>query len=444
MSPRAKNGAAARAKRPRILVIGGGAAGCMAALSAAETEDVEVVLAEAGDSVGRKLRVTGNGRGNVTNASLTEDAYYSSDPGLVRETLRRFGTDDLAAFFRDNGIPLHERGGYYYPRTDQASTLVRFFMRELSRRGVSVRTRMRIVSLQKRGGKFAAVSDGGQEVTADAVILAAGGLAGGEKLGCLGDGYAIARSLGHSVAQPRPALAPLLCAAPYLKLADGARCRARVFLVSDDEKEACPSPHAAAEGELQLTAGALSGICIFQISHAAGEMITRCGRVSVHTDFLPELTDEEWDSQVRMRLADCANMTLGDLMLGLVHERVIRMVLDRHGLQPEMKRARVGQTGLLAIFRDLRDLPFPVTAVAGFDRAQVTAGGVPASEVDEDFASRCCRGLYLCGEVLDTDGLCGGYNLHWAFAGGHIAGRAAAAAAGKGRKQQYPAAEVQA
>ena len=451
--------------RTEVAVIGGGASGCMAAIGAAES-GASVVVFDKNDRPARKICATGNGRCNLVNLYQDEKCWYTSSGVSVRERLASFSERDLLAFFEERGIWFHDRQGYVYPGTDQASVIADVLIREMDRLRVGVFSGSRVTGIEKeasgafritvesvggsnqekeknnrnrrkkedphksgrnrydRNGKLKTGS--GREVPerriclADRVILCTGGLAG-PVFGCSGDGYALAESLGHSRIPTVPALTPLLCPEKALKLAAGVRCPAAITLVCDGEAAG------SEQGELQIVETAVSGIPVFQLSRLAGYALRDGMEVRIRADFLPGMPEEEWQKQADLRLRDDRNQTLEQLFMGLVHPKLLRFILNRLGLVSEQKRAGVKTEQIRQVLELMRGLDFEITGLTGYEKAQVTAGGIPLTETDpETMESLVCPGLYLAGELLDADGICGGYNLQWAMTGGLLAGRAAA------------------
>ena len=445
----------------RVAVIGAGASGCMAAIAAAQA-GCSVTLFEKNEKIARKIYATGNGRCNLTNFFLDESCYHTHDSqneiSRVLSFIEKFSQEDLIRFFKEAGVPVHDRGGYVYPRTDQAETVARALEKCLRRERVEVCTDCQVEQIEKtqdgfciryllsekeKGkaqgrGKNTAKQTGKNAVKktvhsccCDAVILCTGGLAG-PSFGCSGDGYRMAEHFSHTVISPLPALTRLETEDPFLRRAAGVRCHASVTLLreadqSDQPGRGChPDRNICEDGELQITENSLSGIPIFQISGTAAGLLSQGRRVRVLVDFLPEFTRQEYEKEMQERLVQDRGQMLGDFLLGLAHRKVIDMILARAGLQAEMKARRLTDGELRGIMETLRALELEVTATGGFEHAQVTKGGVPLSEIADSFASRKEAGLFLAGELLDVDGRCGGYNLQWAMTSGLIAGRSAA------------------
>lgn len=404
----------------KIAVIGAGASGCMVAL-AASGKDNEVLLFDGNEKIGRKIYATGNGRCNLTNTRQSPYFYNSSSsPDKVRNILSRFSAEDIMNFFEESGILLHSRGDYIYPRTDQASTIARFFEMELDRSGVRFFPKTRVTKIEKRPDGIFRIYAGGKYTQADRVILSCGGLSG-KKFGCTGDGYRFAEAFGHTVISPLPALTSLCACEKCIRRAAGVRCAASVTLMADGQAVRTE------EGELQITKNALSGIVIFQLSRFVSAALAEGKDVCVRVDFLPDMQgqEERWELEKRRRLQGERNMTCADWMLGLANRGVTDMLLDSHGIASEKKAYRISDEMLSSIMDELRAFHFHITGTGGFDNAQATAGGVPLTELTDELESRMVPGLYITGEMADVDGLCGGYNLTWAFSTGHTAGMAA-------------------
>ena len=399
----------------------------MAAINAAKG-GCHTILLEKNDRIGKKLYATGNGRCNLTNLSLTESCYHGDDASKRMRILSEFPPEALIASFEEMGLLCHDRQGYVYPRTDQASSVVRALELTLQKYGVTVMTETEVTSVRKTSAGFevgvrAAGKKNGTKfegskssMAADAVIISCGGMAG-PQYGCSGDGYQIARSFGHSVTPLHPALTSLRSDDSNIRLADGVRCAASIRIGSSDR----------ADGELQIASYGLSGIPVFQVSQTAAMLLDNNSSATAVIDFLPEIPEEKWQEITAARISSQDNQPLGDLFAGLVHEKVLRWILSRLSLQPETKRAKVSDEQIADALRLMRSFEVSITGLKGYDKAQTTSGGVPLAEVDDNLMSTICPGLFLTGELLNTDGLCGGYNLQWAFATGRKAGITAAA-----------------
>ena len=445
----------------KTAVIGAGASGCMAAVSAA-MRGGSVLLLESNDRIGRKIYATGNGRCNLTNLHRDGNCYHVGGGGDLSPFFARFDERDLMRFWESRGIYLHDRQGYVYPRTDQAATIAEGFGKILSALHVTVKTACPVREIEKRGDLFVIGTSSGEWLQADRVILACGGMAG-PQYGCHGDGYRFAERFGHTVRRPLPALVPLLetgavrelsgnssagsraagrkkAGKGILSAAAGVRCDAEITLLSPGStgragahgdkvsRNSCSTGGGVLlgreRGELQITDKGISGIPVFQISGSAADALQEGQKVLARIDFLPDLTPERWKEEKERRLAEDRNCMLAVYFLGLVNRKVLDLILQGYGLQAEKKAAGLSQEELCEIMESMRAYEISVGGTGTFEQAQVTRGGVPLGETDENLQSLFEPGLYLAGELLDVDGICGGYNLQWAMTSGWIAGGA--------------------
>lgn len=418
----------------RVAVIGGGASGCMAAITAAQA-GADVHIFEKNEKPGKKLYATGNGRCNLTNLHMDDSCYHTrtadkNGSSLIHSAIERYSPADQIRFFADLGVPVYDRDGYVYPRTNQAQTVVRALEKRIAALGIRVHTGcpVRKIRRSQQGTKaddaVFYVDYNDREARAfDTVILCTGGMAG-PQYGTTGDGYRLAASFSHKISTPLPALTALECRGQFLKRAAGVRCRAAVTLYTGNDKKQIREGRE--EGEVQMTDYGISGIPVMQISGMAARLLESKQRVFVQIDFLPEFSDSAFSDEIERRMREDRSQMLGDLFLGLVHKKILDLLLAEKGLQAEMKARRIDDAGIRQILQSMREYTLEVIQVKSFKQAQVTSGGILLEDTDADFQSRLQPGLFFAGEVLDVDGRCGGYNLQWAFATGYIAGLAAA------------------
>ncbi len=437
-----------------LLVIGGGMAGLTAAIYAGLSwegrKPLDIVLLDANKEPGKKLLVTGNGRCNITNLLQNADCYRSSAGNALKDFVFAdcaSWPEQLLTFLRSElGVLTHERQGYVYPRSDQAATVQKALLQKAEALGVQILPGVRAtsVSMCPDGNgrrQFLVTASGlpsGTSVRAASVILATGGMVSGA-YGCVGDGYRLAQSLGHPVTKRFPALCMLLSKDPGLQRLSGVRTTGEIRLYSDRKLLA------SSRGELQFTAEGISGIPTFQVSrYAAGADAEH--PVTAVIDFLPELLDAEWDQICSQRLEKAykeisdvkqcilegrsirGTSVLQDFLLGLVPDKTAAFLIERCGEVPERKLYKLPhpQRTLQMLLDLVRHTEFAVTGTPGFEKAQVTAGGVSLSGIDAGMESEKVPGLYMAGELLDVDGICGGYNLTFAFHSGSAAGKSAA------------------
>ncbi len=432
----------------KVIVAGGGASGLAAAIAAAENGAAVTVL-EHKDRVGKKILMTGNGKCNLTNMQDVHGKYYSSDTTSMQQiydTLARFGADNTREFFQRLGLYTKEkRDGGVYPVSEQASIVLDVLRSACDRLGVTIRTdcEMMAVVPQKNGGmvhvqqfertvqekqsakKKPSASDTykcrEETITYDRLILATGGKAAPVS-GSDGSGYALAESLGHRIIEPLPALVQLKCDGAFFKALSGVRAQGVVRLIIDGVEAAVE------EGELQLTDYGISGIPVFQMSRLASRALYDGRQCEASLDFISYIfgTSGVENHVVSNDMKRCRDKTVEEFVSGLVHKKIASVVCKQNAIASDVTVGQAGEKAVWRCIRMLMDFRVPITAPKSFDSAQVCCGGVSLREVNENFASLTYREIYLVGELLDCDGICGGYNLQWAWATGIIAGTDAA------------------
>ena len=407
----------------KIAVIGGGAAGMMASIQAA-LAGAQVELYERNNRVGKKLLSTGNGKCNFSNLNMDKTAYYGSAVDLYDELYAKFDVQDTIDFFSQQGMLIKNKNGYLYPLSEQAATVLDVLRFGLNECGVSVYTDSIVEDIQIKDKIFIIGinnTDTGKAETKffDAVILTCGGMAA-PKTGSDGSGYKLAALLGHSVVEPVPALVQLRCSEPFFKSVTGVRTEAVLRLYIDGKEEAC------VRGELQLTDYGISGIPVFQFSRQAAYAILHKRKVTVDIDFLPDYREDEYKRLWEERWLRQAHMPLEQMLTGLVNKKINQLIIKLSGAKTLDTAGDVAEPIRRKIESLYRKLTVSVYAANGFENAQVSAGGIPAKELTEDLESRLVPNLYFAGEIIDMDGICGGYNLQWAWSSGAVAGRAAA------------------
>lgn len=399
----------------RIAVIGGGAAGMMAAIQAADA-GAAVDLFEKNDRVGKKILSTGNGRCNFSNEVLGAQFYHGSGTALLHGVFSAFGVEQTRAFFEALGMRVRSRAGYLYPASDQASTVLDLLRYGMERRRVTVHTGESVRALPQRAGKFAIK---GCDTGFDAVILCCGGCAA-PNTGSDGSGFKLAEKSGHHIITPVPALTALRCKEKFYKQVAGVRCDALLTLKVDG-KTVCGE-----RGELQLADYGLSGIPAFQISRHVSYALLENRKVTVEVSFLPDLDRASCEAFFHSRLSAHGEEQMGIFLTGIVNKKISQMLCKLAGIRETERACEVPRAALDRLFRLYCGLETEVTGTNGFDRAQVSAGGVDCAEVTGQLMSRKQPGLYFAGEILDIDGVCGGYNLQWAWSSAAVAGQAAA------------------
>ena len=405
-------------KEYAAIIVGGGASGMFCALRLAESGVKDVLLLERNDRLGRKLSATGNGQGNVTNTAMSAEHYFSGDAGRVASVLARFGAEDLiGALSALGGIFLPDAVGRVYPASRQAASVTDLLRFALEGR-VEVRTGVRVLSARRDGALFSVRTDGGKEFRGRALVLACGGKAA-PHFGTDGSGYGLARAFGHTVTPLRPSLVQLKTEQTYIRGLKGVRADCAVRLlpgVAAAKGMPASKGDVCLRGDLLFTDYGVSGDVIFRLSAFCRE-----GDV-LSVDFLPDCAPSAVAAAIRGKAERYPQMRGEDLLRGIVNSAVGKC-LAKYSANAPFSQDRGLADRLAACVKDFR---LPVVGSLGFDYAQVTKGGVPLGEVDDDLMSRRAEGLYLLGELLDVDGECGGYNLQWAFSCGAVAASAVA------------------
>lgn len=407
--------------KKQVIIIGGGASGLMAGISAAR-EGAEVTILEHMDRVGKKILSTGNGRCNMTNLSLRAEYYRCSQRQFPMKVLDRFSVWDTLTFFDEIGIVTKNKNGYIYPNSEQASAVLDSLRLEAEHLGVVMVTECRIKRIAKGGKEVrgAFIIDTDQKTyRANCLILATGSKAA-PATGSDGSGYEYAKMFGHRIISPLPALVQLRCEGKYFKHLAGIRCEAVVKLKSDGKILV------ADEGELQLTDYGISGIPTFQISRFASVALHEGRSVSAVIDFFPSKSMEDTRQFLKQRAKHMAYRNAGDFLTGVLNRKLCAVLLKLSGIRTDELVGQIKPASMERLVNHIKLFETPVTATNSFEQAQVCCGGVDTREIRPDtMESRLVPGLYLAGELLDVDGICGGYNLQWAWSTGAIAGRCA-------------------
>lgn len=392
-----------------VCVVGGGAAGLMAAITAARRGGC-VTLIERQSRVGRKLSATGNGRCNLSNEALAERCYHGAPAAFVRPALSALDTAGTLALFAQMGLLTQaEPGGRVYPLSDQAASVVDVLRFAADGAGVRLLTGTQVRSIRREKGGFSLVWDGGG-MQAQRVIVCCGGAAG-THLGGSCQGYGLLTALGHTLTELSSALCPIRTETELVRSLKGVRAKAAAVLRQQGR------PLGADTGEVQFTDTGVSGPTAFALSRLAGP-----GQV-LHLDLLPGCTAAQVDALLRRRQTDLPQLTLDNLLTGILHNRLGRTVVRSAGAPLTLGVSALTEGVRRRIAGAVKDFALPVLGRADFSAAQVTAGGIRWDEFDpETLESRIVPGLFAAGEVLDVDGDCGGYNLQWAWSSGYLAG----------------------
>ena len=402
----------------RIAVIGGGASGMAAAIRAAQL-GARVTVYERNDRVGRKILSTGNGKCNFSNEMMGADCYHGSGAGLVDTIYGTFGVDETKEFFVGLGMRIKERDGYLYPASGQASTVLDVLRYELERLSVCIKTGCLVTNVSSGQNGFIVESDAHGRENYDAVILACGGCAA-PKTGSDGQGFVLAGKLGHKIIPTVPALTALRCKEDFYKRVAGVRCDAKLTLYIDGQ------PVCSDRGELQWTDYGISGIPVFQLCRDAAYALQERKAATVQINLMPELQDDAEGEFWRERWLRQGGQTMEQFVTGLVNKKIALLLLKLAGIKESERVGNVSRACREKLMELCRSLFVTVQGTNSFEQAQVCAGGVDCLEVTDTLESRIVPGLFFAGEILDIDGICGGYNLQWAWSSGVVAGQSAA------------------
>lgn len=404
------------------MIIGGGASGMMAAITVARLGGT-VTIIESQKKVGKKILATGNGRCNFTNQVQETSCYHSDNVGFPFDIYQQFPYKETIVFFEELGIYPKSRNGYIYPYSDQAIAILDVLKMELERLGVQIIFEMQCkeIILQQQGFLLTlqkGCSENVIELLADKVIIATGSKAS-NIAGSDGAGYNLAKSLGHTIVPVLPGLVSLRCAEPFYKRLVGLRMQGNIRLFVKNKEIAQD------QGEIQLTNYGISGIPVFQVSRFAAKGLYQNQQVRAEIDFMPDLSEKELERFLLKRCKQQPEKNMRDFLIGLFPNPFIEAVLLLTD-SPVNKNAGMMSERMNALAKQIKCLKTTIIDTNTFEQAQVCSGGVDTKEVNSrTLESLLIRDLYFAGEVLDVDGICGGYNLQWAWSSGYVTGREA-------------------
>ena len=402
----------------KALVVGGGASGFMAAISLKRLRgDAKVVVAEKNDRALKKVIASGNGRCNITNRLVSPSGYNAGASGFVAPALSSFGFAEAAAFFGSIGVELaEEEEGRVYPMSRQASSVVDLLRAEAARLGVREKCGVEVLSLKRRPSGFAVSSSAGRDLV-DRVFLCSGSASGGGSA----SGYSLARSLGHSITPLFPALVQVR--------AEGTRALHGIKFTGGCSVIIGGRAAGYAAGEILFTEYGLSGPPVMRLSRLVGECFSGGSKedVFLSLNLMPGLDRGGALDLLLDRRRRLAHLPSELFLAGMVNKKLSMALMKSSGVSLSSRAGDISDSALEALAGRIGDWRFRAVGVNPLSCSQVTAGGVSLQEVDPDsMESRICGGLYVTGELLDVDGICGGYNLHWAWASGFAAARHAA------------------
>lgn len=398
-----------------VIIIGAGASGMMAAITASKLKK-RTLLLEHMESAGKKILVTGNGKCNYTNLNQDLSFYRGENPDFVASVFSQCSAQKSMELLKEIGIYPKEKNGYIYPYSEQAASVLEAFLIELNQNKVkqiyscavrSIRKEQNIICIETKNGNFYGKK----------CILATGGKAA-KKTGSDGSGYLYATKLGHTIVEPVPSLVQLIAEEPYFKEIAGIRIQASITLSIMNQKY-------TDIGEVQLTDYGVSGIPVFQVSRYAAKALQKGNVVPASLDFLPAFSKEYVVQllETRFRLK---NRTVLETGIGLFPKKLYPILLQKASMKPNQKADQVSLREIYNLADCIKNFTFTITDTKSFDFAQVTAGGIDTSEINPvTLESKIVNGIYFAGEIIDIDGACGGYNLQWAWSSGYVSAASA-------------------
>lgn len=410
-----------KAAKKNVVIIGGGASGMMAGISAGR-RGAQVTILERNPRIGKKILATGNGRCNFTNINAGINCYSGGNPQFIVNSLSQFSVRDTIDFFEKLGIAHKiEDQGKVFPMSDQASSVLDVLMYELNKIGVNIICNAFVKSIIPRQGAFEIKTDDGKKFYGDKVIIATGGKAM-PSTGSDGNGYELAKNLGHSITHIFPGLVQLKLEGKFFKQIEGVKFVGTAEILHQNKSLAKD------RGDILFGNYGVSGPPILQISRKAGELLDQNKEAVLKIILIDSLNKEELSKLLRERFNNSLGKTLDFSLVGLINKRLIPVLLKAAGFQdlkiPVAQLTPKDKDKIGAILQDWR---FPIRGTKGWTSAQVTAGGILTEEIDPySMESKIIPGLFFAGELMDVDGMCGGYNLQWAWSSGFLAGQSAA------------------
>lgn len=401
-----------------ITIIGAGASGMLAAITAAR-QGKSVVLIEHKDKIGKKILATGNGKCNFTNQDMSLE-HYNGDKELITSILKQFSMEDCLKLFKELGVFPKNKNGYYYPNSETAASIVNALEYELNRLNIKLMLSAELTDIRYSKGYFDIKTTQGTSRSRKLIIAC--GLLANPKLGSDGSVFDYVKQLGHRFVHIVPSLCAFNCSGLDFKKISGVRTIAKVALYIDD-KYSCEDT-----GELQLTDYGLSGIPVFQISSHASRALYNKQKCEIVVDFLPNMDEEalvvylyERREQLIANSNDLINVY--DFFNSIFNSKLISAIVAKANINGLKLAKDLSDKEIFNAISVIKSSTCQVISARPMDFAQVCAGGIRTEEIDiHTLESKLVDGLFFCGEILDVDGQCGGYNLQWAWSSGYVAG----------------------
>lgn len=401
--------------KSKVIVVGGGASGMLAAI-VAKRNGSDVTILERNDRMGKKILATGNGRCNYTNINASNINYHGKNPKFTYSALGSFDVDMTMDFFERIGItPFIEEGGRVFPMSLQSSSVLDVLRLEIENLGIKVRLNSHVKNIN-HDKNFLLELDDGKKLKSEKVIIATGGMAMPAS-GSDGNGYNLLKELGHNIIEPFPGLVQLKLDGNLFKSLKGVKFPGKAML--------CSGGKLLLEdfGDVLFTNYGISGPPILQISRTALQYLNKKKGVKLSISIIYSKTREELYDYLQKRFIYMKKRTIEESLIGLINKRLIPTVLKEIKIKRDKNVSEISQKEINKLSNILTNWEFNVVGSKGWKEAQVTAGGVSTKEIDsKTMESKLVKGLFITGEILDIDGDCGGYNLQWAWSSGYMAG----------------------
>lgn len=395
-----------------VVIIGGGASGLTAAITAARNGK-QVTILERNNKCGKKILITGNGRCNFWNEDQNLSHYHSSNPSLIKDFITEERQNSVLKFFDSLGIVSKTKNGYYYPFSNQAFTIENALLLECQKLNIEIINNITVEKIIKQD--YFIINPNKENIKAKNIIIAAGSKAA-PKTGSDGLGYTLAKSFNHSIITPLPSLVQLKGNEKFFKNWSGIRTDVKASLLIDNK-------YIKSEiGEIQLTDYGVSGICIFNLSGEAAKALNKNKNVTISINFMP-FNDNPKDFLKTLN-KNTNHKTISELLEGFLHYKLVDIIIKQSQIKRDLLLTTLTDNELNTLIKTLTDFRIKILETHSLDHAQVCSGGIPLTEINsETLESLQIKHLYFTGEIIDIDGDCGGYNLGWAWMSGIIAGK---------------------
>lgn len=394
----------------KVGIIGGGASGMMSAILL-DREGIDVTIIEKNSTLGKKILMTGNGRCNYFNAEINSDKYYTSDYEFLKNIIKQENIAKAQEFLTSIGLVPRIKNGYYYPSSNTATSVLNAFLTEIEKRKIKVILDSEVNNIKRVDNKYQ-VTINTKKMTFDKIIIAIGSKAGLKE----NENYALLESLNIKMTPILPALCPLILNGNFFNKWSGIRVEASVSIYEDNKfiKDDL--------GEVQLTDYGISGICVMNLSSLVSKALYNKKKVSVHLNFLPNLKKEEIDAFLTNRDNTLYQRTVIELLESIIPYKLLYILVSKSGINSNCHYKSLTKKEKDDLISNLSDLTLDVIATKEIFKGQVVTGGIPLNRVKTTLEDKEYAGLYYTGEILDVDGICGGFNLGFAWLSSIVVG----------------------